>query len=318
MDINQKIDMFDAVDSNKRKTWLLLILFSAFVFMVGYAAGYLLGSGIFGLIIAGVILGIQLIILFTKGDELILKMNNAKELPRDDTNYIYNLVESVSLAAGMSKPPKVYIIEDDSLNAFATGRKPEKSAIALTRGIINKLDREELEGVIAHEISHVVNYDILISTTAIILVGVVSLLAGFLRRRLFWSSMRGGGRRQSRGRGNNNSQAIIMVGSILVIILAPLFAQILNFAISRKREYLADANGAILTRNPRALAGALRKISGDTEIFRSANEATENLYISKPLKKDADVSKKQRRNQKSNLFSTHPPITDRIKRLESM
>lgn len=318
MDINQKLDMFDAVDSNKRKTWLLLILFSAFVFVVGYAAGYLLGSGIMGLTIAGAILGIQLIILFTKGDELILKMNNAKELPRDDTNYIYNLVESVSLAAGMSKPPKVYIIEDDSLNAFATGRKPEKSAIALTRGIINKLDREELEGVIAHEISHVVNYDILISTTAIILVGVVSLLAGFLRRRLFWSSMRGGGRRQSRGKGNGNSQAIIMLGSIVVIILAPIFAQILNFAISRKREYLADANGAILTRNPKALAGALRKISGDTEVFRSANEATENLYISKPLKKDSEVSRKQRRNQKNSLFSTHPPITDRIKRLESM
>ena len=318
MDINQKMDMFDAVDSNKRKTWVLLILFSAFVFVVGYAAGYLLGSGTFGLMIAGVILGVQLIILFTKGDELILKMNNAIELPRDDTNYIYNLVESVSLAAGMSKPPKVYIIEDDSLNAFATGRKPEKSAIALTRGIINKLDREELEGVIAHEISHVVNYDILISTTAIILVGVVSLLAGFLRRRLFWSSMRGGGRRQSRGKGNNNSQAIIMLGSIVVIILAPLFAQILNFAISRKREYLADANGAILTRNPKALAGALRKISGDTEVFRSANEATENLYIAKPLKKEADVSRKQRRNQQSSLFSTHPPITDRIKRLESM
>jgi len=318
MDMNQKIDMFDAVDANKRKTWLLLILFSVFVFMVGYAAGYLLGSGMLGLIIAGGILGVQLIVLFTKGDELILRMNNAKELPRDDTNYIYNLVESVSLAAGMSKPPKVYIIEDDSLNAFATGRKPEKSAIALTRGIINKLDREELEGVIAHEISHVVNYDILISTTAIILVGVVSLLAGFLRRRLFWSSMRGGGRRQSRGKGNGNSQAIIMLGSIVVIILAPLFAQILNFAISRKREYLADANGAILTRNPKALAGALRKISGDTEVFRSANEATENLYISKPLKKDSEVSRKQRRNQKSSLFSTHPPITDRIKRLESM
>ncbi len=317
MDINQKLDMFDAVDSNKRKTWLLLFVFSAFVFMVGYAAGYLLGSGAFGLMIAGTILAVQLIILFTKGDELILRMNNAKELPQDDTNYIYNLVESVSLAAGMSKPPKVYIIEDDSLNAFATGRKPEKSAIALTRGIINKLDREELEGVIAHEISHVVNYDILISTTAIMLVGIVSLLAGFLRRRLFWSSMRGG-RGQSRGKGNNNSQAIIMIGSIVVIILAPLFAQILNFAISRKREYLADANGAILTRNPKALAGALRKISGDTEVFRSANEATENLYIAKPLKKDSEISRKQRRNQKSSLFSTHPPITDRIKRLESM
>ncbi len=317
MDINQKLDMFDAVDSNKRKTWLLLFVFSAFVFMVGYAAGYLLGSGAFGLMIAGTILAVQLIILFTKGDELILRMNNAQELPQDDTNYIYNLVESVSLAAGMSKPPKVYIIEDDSLNAFATGRKPEKSAIALTRGIINKLDREELEGVIAHEISHVVNYDILISTTAIMLVGIVSLLAGFLRRRLFWSSMRGG-RGQSRGKGNNNSQAIIMIGSIVVIILAPLFAQILNFAISRKREYLADANGAILTRNPKALAGALRKISGDTEVFRSANEATENLYIAKPLKKDSEISRKQRRNQKSSLFSTHPPITDRIKRLESM
>ncbi len=318
MESNQKLDMFDAVDANKRKTWLLLFVFSAFVFVVGYAAGYLLGSGTLGLMIAGGILGVQLFVLFTKGDELILKMNNAKELPRDDTNYIYNLVESVSLAAGMSKPPKVYIIEDDSLNAFATGRKPEKSAIALTRGIINKLDREELEGVIAHEISHVVNYDILISTTAIILVGVVSLLAGFLRRRLFWSSMRGGRRQQSRGRGNNNSQLIILLGSMVVIILAPIFAQILNFAISRKREYLADANGAILTRNPKALAGALRKISGDTEVFKSANEATENLYISKPLKKDSEVSRKQRQNQKSNLFSTHPPITDRIKRLESM
>ena len=317
MDVNRKLDMFDAVDSNKRKTWLLMIVFSAFVFIVGYAAGYLLGSGTFGLMIAGTILLVQLIILFTKGDEVILRMNNAKELPPDDTNYIYNLVESVSLAAGMAKPPKVYIIEDDSLNAFATGRKPEKSAIALTRGIINKLDREELEGVIAHEISHVVNYDILVSTTAIMLVGIVSLLAGFLRRRLFWSSM-GGRNRQSRGRGNNNSQAIIMLGSIVVIILAPLFAQILNFAISRKREYLADANGAILTRNPRALAGALRKISGDQEVFRSANEATENLYIAKPLKKDSEISRKQRRNQQSSLFSTHPPIAERIKRLESM
>ncbi len=297
-----------------------MFVFSAFVFVVGYAAGYLLGSGRVGLVFAGAILAVQLMILFTKGDELILRMNNARELPKDDTNYIYNLVESVSLAAGMSKPPKVYIIEDNSLNAFATGRKPEKSAIALTRGLINKLDREELEGVIAHEISHVVNYDILISTTAIMLVGVISLLAGFLRRRLFWTSMRGGRRhsRQSQGRGGGRSQALILLGSIVVIILAPLFAQILNFAISRKREYLADANGAILTRNPKALAGALRKISGDTEVFRSANEATENLYIAKPLKKDSQVSGKKRQNQRSHLFSTHPPITDRIKRLESM
>lgn len=317
MDINQKIDMFDAVASNKRKTWLLLVLFSAFVFVVGYAAGYVLGSAYLGLVIAGVLLGIQLILLFTKGDQLILKMNNARELPRDDTNYIYNLVESVSLAAGMSKPPKVYIIEDDSLNAFATGRKPEKSAIALTRGLINKLDREELEGVIAHEISHVVNYDILISTTAIMLVGVISLLAGFLRRRLFWTSM-SGGRRRSNKSGNNNSQAIMMIVSIVVIILAPLFAQILNFAISRKREYLADANGAILTRNPKGLAGALRKISGDREVFRSANEATENLYIAKPLKKDRDLSRRARKSMTSNWFSTHPPIADRIKKLESM
>ncbi len=317
MDINQKIDMFDAVASNKRKTWLLLILFSAFVFVVGYAAGFVLGNAYFGLVIAGVLLGIQLILLFTKGDQLILKMNNARELPRDDTNYIYNLVESVSLAAGMSKPPKVYIIEDDSLNAFATGRKPEKSAIALTRGLINKLDRDELEGVIAHEISHVVNYDILISTTAIMLVGVISLLAGFLRRRLFWTSM-GRGRRRSSKSGSNNSQAIMMIVSIVVIILAPLFAQILNFAISRKREYLADANGAILTRNPKGLAGALRKISGDTAVFRSANEATENLYIAKPLKKDRDLSRRDRKSLTGNWFSTHPPIADRIKKLESM
>jgi heat shock protein HtpX len=233
-------------------------------------------------------------------DKIVLAMSGAKAVTHENAKEIFHIVENLCITAGLPVP-KIYIIQDSSPNAFATGRDPEHAVICLTTGIIEKLDKSELEGVIAHELSHIGNRDILLSTAIVVLVGFVALLAGFFRR---WSFF--GGRDNDRESGQLG--VILFIVAIILSILAPIAAMLIQLAISRKREYLADADGALLTRYPEGLASALEKISADPTLMQHANQATAHLFITNPFK-----GKKI-----SNLFQTHPPIAERVKRLRGM
>jgi heat shock protein HtpX len=235
-------------------------------------------------------------------DRIVLSMSRARPVDKATEPYLVNTVEGLSIAAGLPVP-KAYVIDDPAPNAFATGRNPENAAIAVTTGLMEKLDRLELEGVVAHELAHVKNYDTLVQTLAAVMAGTIVLLADWMLRAFFW----GGGRRRQGGGG-----AIVMVIGLALMVLAPFFATIIQMAISRNREFLADANGALLTRYPQGLADALRKISADKNQLRAANKATESLYIYNPLK---DIREGKGLNS---LFNTHPPTAERIERLEAM
>jgi heat shock protein HtpX len=238
-------------------------------------------------------------------DRIVLSMSRARPVDRDREPYLVNLVEGLSIAAGLPQP-KAYVIDDPAPNAFATGRNPDNAAIAVTTGLMEKLDRAELEGVVAHELAHIKNYDTLIQTMAAVLAGTVVLLSDWMIRSFFW----GRNRRRS-DQGGGGAQIIFVLIGLALAILAPLFAALIQMSISRKREYLADANGALLTRYPPGLASALRKIAADSNRLSVANKATESLYIYNPLR---DYS----RGGMNALFNTHPPIEDRIERLEGM
>jgi len=238
-------------------------------------------------------------------DKIVLAISRARPVKKEDYPYLYNVVEGLAIAAGLPKP-RCYVIDDTAPNAFASGRNPENSVIVVTTGLLQKLNRAELEGVIAHEMSHIKNYDVLVQTLAVVMVGIVALLSDWTLRTFFW----GGGRRKSREKGSGNAAAIFIVVALVLAILSPIIAQLLRLAISRKREFLADANGALLTRYPQGLASALKKLSEDREPLEAANKATAHLYIVNPLK-----NIKGRVNK---LFSTHPPIEKRIAELEKM
>mgnify|MGYP002398538530 CR=1 FL=1 len=242
-------------------------------------------------------------------DKMVLAMSDAKEVKFQDNKELYRLVENLCITAGLPTP-KIYIINDTAPNAFATGRDPEHAVVAVTKGLLQKLERSELEGVIAHELSHIGNSDILIATIVTVLVGVVVLLADWFRRWTFW-----GGHRNSDNKMDGRLQLIIIVVAILFSILAPIFAYMMQFAISRKREFLADADGALLTRYPEGLARALEKISADSEKLEVANRATAHLYISSPFKKDAVGRKK---GFFAKAFMTHPPIEERVANLRGL
>lgn len=289
--------MYSQIDSNKRKSIILIAIFTILVIFLGYVIGQATGYGYNGLIIAIIISIVMTLTSYYKGDVIALKTAGAVgPISQEQNPYVYRLVENLAITAGIPMP-KIYIINDPALNAFATGRDPEHASIALTTGIIQALENEELEGVIAHELSHIKNYDIRLMMLVIVLVGVVTLLADwFLRFNFFRSS----DNRQ------NNGAIFALVGLILAI-LSPLFAELIKLAISRKREFLADASAALLTRYPEGLARALEKISQQPDIKR-ANKATAHLYIANPFSK----------NNFSKLFSTHPPIAERISALRKM
>ncbi|MBI5553344.1 MAG: M48 family metallopeptidase, partial [Candidatus Diapherotrites archaeon] len=234
-------------------------------------------------------------------DKIVLSISQARPATKEENTYLVNTVEGLSLAAGIPMP-QIYVIDDTALNAFATGRDPEHSIICVTSGLLKTLNRSELEGVIAHEMSHIKNYDIRLMMLATVFVGTIALLSDLFLRSLFW----GGGRNREENRGG----IILIVIGILLAILAPFVAILLKLAVSRQREYLADASGVELTRNPPGLASALRKISGDKEILEAANKATAHLYICNPLHERAAFM--------DSLFATHPPIAERIKRIEEM
>ena len=297
--------IYEEIASNKRRSYLLVFLFLVFVIFIGYVVGFFYGSGYFGVGLALVIGVIYFLISYYGGANAILKMTKAKEATKPKHTYLINTVEGISIAAGLSKPPKVYVIEDSALNAFATGRDPEHSSVTVTTGLMERLNKLELEGVIAHEISHIKNYDIRVMMLAAVMVGMTVLLSDFLLRSFLWG---GRGRRKD---GGNATWIFIIVGLVLAI-LAPLVGEAIKLAISRKREYLADASGALLTRYPKGLADALKKISKDPDpLVDHANKATAHLFISTPFRKS-------KKSFLKNLFSTHPPITDRIHRLEKM
>ncbi|MAG50477.1 zinc metalloprotease HtpX [archaeon] len=293
--------MYNAIKSNKVRSYLLVFFFLIFVIAVGYIFGVVLGYGypLLALVVA-IAIGMALFSYF-KGDQAVLKLSKAREVKKDEFPLLVNIVEGLSIASGLPKP-KTYVIEDSAMNAFATGRDPKHASVAVTTGLLNKLDRTELEGVIAHELSHVKNYDIRLMTLIVILVGTVVLLGDFMFRSFLF-----GGPRRSR---NNQGSGIFILIAIVLAILSPIIAQLIKLAISRKREFLADADGALLTRYPEGLANALEKLSKNTEPLKSANKATAHLFIVNPLK-----------NVKGNLnklFQTHPPIDERIKRLRGM
>lgn len=297
--------MYEQITRNKWKSFFLVLFFLCLIFALSWAFGELTGWGPQGLIIAVVIAVAMTFGSYYASDKIVLAISRARPVEKADYPYLYNVVEGLAIAAGLPKP-RCYVIDDTAPNAFASGRNPKNSVIVVTTGLLQKLNRAELEGVIAHEMSHIKNYDVLVQTLAVVMVGVVALLSDWILRTFLW----GGGRRRSRERSGGNAGAIFVVVALVLAVLSPLVAQLLRLAISRKREFLADANGALLTRYPPGLASALRKLAADKEPLEAANKATAHMYIVNPLKDLKGAVNK--------LFSTHPPIEDRIAALEKM
>jgi heat shock protein HtpX len=277
--------------------------------VLGYFLGlYFLGSAIGGLVIALLVWGIMSLIAYFQGDSLLLAVSRARKIGRDDNPRLYNIVEEMKIASGLEKMPDIYIIDDPALNAFATGRDPNKASVAVTSGLLAKLNRDELQGVIGHEMAHVKNRDVLLMAMCAVMLGTIVILAWYATRVLFFSGM-AGGRRSSRS-GEGGGQIIILAVGIVLIILAPILAQIIYFTISRKREYLADASSALYTRYPEGLASALEKIAASPVQLKSANQATAPMYTVNPFRQQGRAA--------SNLTSTHPPIQERIRILRAM
>jgi heat shock protein HtpX len=300
-----RLSIYDAAAANRWRTVALVAVFTAIVSLLAYFVGeyFAPGGGIAALPLAVGFSGVSAAGSYFAGDKIVLGQSQARELKDGEEPQLRNIVETLAIGLGI-QPPKLYVIEDSAPNAFATGRDPKHASIAVTRGLLDKLDRTELEGVIGHEMSHVANRDIRVMLLVTVLVGSVALITDIM-----WRSMRfGGGRR--RGRDSGGAGGIIAIVALVLVILTPVIAALIQFAVSRQREYLADASGALLTRYPPGLASALRKIAGDTEPLEVANKATASLYIANPLH-DAPTFL-------DGLFNTHPPIAERIKRLEAM
>jgi heat shock protein HtpX len=298
--------MYEQISGNKWKSFFLILFFLCFIFLLAWLFEEVAGLGPQGLVLAVIIAVAMTIGSYYASDKIVLAISRARPVTKEEYPYLYNVVEGLAIAAGLPKP-RCYVIDDTAPNAFASGRNPKNSVIVVTKGLLEKLNRAELEGVIAHEMSHIKNYDVLVQTLAVVMVGVVALLSDWILRSFLWGS----GRRKvkTRGRGGGGASILIIIGLIMAI-LSPLIAQLLQLAISRKREFLADASGAFLTRYPPGLASALRKLAADREPLEAANKATAHLYIVNPLKDWKGTVNK--------LFSTHPPVEERIAALEKM
>ena len=294
--------MFTEVSKNKFSSVILMTCFMIVIILLGYVFGKIFINAYFGLSVALFISLIYTLTAFYSGDKMLLSITGAKEARKKDYPHFVNAVEGLAIAAGIPAP-KPYVIEDSALNAFATGRDPKHASITVTTGLLKKMNNEELDGVLAHEMSHVKNYDIRFMMLAAVLVGIVVLLSDFMLRSFLW------GRKSDN---NGNSNAIIILIGLVLAILAPIFVQLVKLAISRRREFMADASGAIITRYPPGLADALEKIKNDPDpLVDNANRATAPLFISSPFRK----AKGKRIRE---LFSTHPDINERIKRLREM
>lgn len=297
--------LYAHAESNIRKTWFLIFVFLVLIIGVGwiFSAAYNSPGILFFAVIISVIMSVS---SYWFSDKIVLTMSHAKEIKKQDSPELYRLVENVCIAAGMPLP-KIYIINESQPNAFATGRDPKHSVVAFTTGLLDKLEKSELEGVVAHELAHIKNRDTLLQTVVVVLVGVIALASDWFLRISFW----GGGRRKRSDSGRNVHPAIMLFG-IIAAILAPLVATLIRLAISRKREFLADASGALMTRYPDGLARALEKISSDPNPIKSAKNATAHLYIVNPFRGE------QKTSWFSKLFLTHPPTEERIKALLGM
>ncbi len=300
--------MWELVRANKRRAVVLIVLMAGLMLAVGYAVAETLvpGAGVAGLLLAFVVWVVMSLVSYFSGDRILLATSGARRIQKADHPVLWNVVEEMCVASGLATMPDVYIIDQDAPNAFATGRDPEHSAVAVTSGLLERLTRDELQGVIGHELAHINNRDILYLTVAGIMMGTIVLLADSGVRMLFW----GGGRRRTSSEGGGGAQAVVMVVALVLMILSPIMAQLLYLALSRKREYLADASSAIYTRYPTGLADALEKIAADPTKLPTANRATAPMYIVNPLKVSA--------RGKANLTSTHPPTSKRVEILRSL
>jgi len=301
--------MWEQIRSNQIRSVILVAGMAALLLLMGYFLGlYFLDSGTGGMIIALILWAVMNLVAFFQGDNIMLALSKARKIKRDDYPRLYNIVEEMRIASGLKKMPDIYIIDDPALNAFATGRNPNRASIAVTSGLLQKLNRDELQGVIGHEIAHVNNRDVLLMTLCGILLGTIVILAWYATYMLFFSSMTRG--RRSSSAGGGQAQLIILAIGIIFIILAPIAAQLIYFTISRKREYLADSSSALYTRYPEGLASALEKLAASTAPVKSANKSSAPMYIINPFRKKGRAA--------SNLTSTHPPISERIRILRSM
>jgi heat shock protein HtpX len=296
--------LYSQAESNIRKTWLFIALFLVFIIALGWFFSYLLENSLI-LIIAVIFSIVSSFLSYWHSDKIVLRITNAQPIKKEDNPELYRLVENLCITAGLPLP-KICILPESQPNAFATGRDENHAVIAVTRGLLERLERTELEGVIAHELSHIGNRDILLGTVVVVLVGIIALVSNWFLRISFW----GGGLRRRDSR--DSSGILILILGLVAAVLAPIAASLIRLAISRKREFLADASGALLTRYPDGLARALEKISSDPTPMKTANTSTAHLFISSPFKGE------QRKSWFTKLFLTHPPVEERIKALREM
>lgn len=298
--------IYSQITGNKLKTYAIIFLFIIFVSFFFFLVGQYTGNSQSYFLIGIIFSLITSVGSYFYSDKLVLAMSGAKPADRQLHFNLYTVTENLAIAAGMPTP-KLYVIEDNAMNAFATGRNPQHAVVAATTGLLAQLDRSELEGVIAHELSHIRNYDMLVSTIVAVLVGTIAFVADWLMRSFLWGGIGG------RDNNDNRSNAVSMILFFAMLIIMPLVATLIQLAVSRKRELLADASGALLNRNPDALANALIKISGDRQPLMRASNATAHLFISNPFKKGSRSA-----SFIANLFSTHPPVEERVKLLREM
>jgi heat shock protein HtpX len=307
--------MWELIRANKRNSVILMVLMAATLLLLGYVIGSAFAghqAGFIGLIIAAVIWFILAMVSLTSGDEILLRASKATQVTHEEHPQLFNIVEEMKIAAGLPAMPKIYIIPDPAPNAFATGRSPQSASVAVTAGLLGRLNRDELQGVIAHEMSHILHRDILYVTLAGIMLGSIVLISQVFLRSMFYSSMGSRRRYSGGGKGEGQAQLIMLAIAVIAAIIAPIMAYLLYFALSRRREYLADAGSARLTRYPEGLASALEKIAADpSPQLATVNKVTAPMYIVNPFKKAAGM-------KLSDLTSTHPPISERIKILRSM
>ncbi|MEX2268680.1 MAG: M48 family metallopeptidase [Acidimicrobiia bacterium] len=304
-----RTDFYREIRRNKWRTFVILAAFVFLILLVGVAFDVLLGFGVAAVIIAFVIAVFMAFFSYFYSDRMALAASRAKPAEGPEYQRFHNIVEGLCIAAGLPKP-KLYVVDDPAPNAFATGRNPKHSSLAVTTGLLKMMNRVELEGVIAHELSHVKNYDILAGTVAVIAVGTIVLLADLGLRFMFW----GGGRGRRDSRDSGGAGAIIAIAALALLVLAPVAAQLMQFSMTRKRELLADATGVQLTRYPPGLCSALKKLRDDTAVVHYATRATAQLWIESPLDRD----KEKKGSWLNRAFDTHPPLDERIRLLESM
>lgn len=297
--------MYEDIRKNKIKTGIIV---SAFILLITFIVYYIciaLDLGAVSIVIALVFSIISTWSSYYYSDKIVLTLNKARPATHEENQKLVNILDAVIVAAGLEHKPKLYVVEDNQPNAFATGRNPEHSVVCVTTGLLEKLEYYELEGVIAHEVAHIKNYDILLSAVVTVMVGLIVMIGDLFSRTVFWK----GNNRKS----DNNGSAIFMLIGLIFLILSPIFAQIMKMALSRRREYLADATAVKFTRNPDGLISALQKLDDNKETLKTANNSTAHMYIVNPFKKNTNSSRK-----KAGLFDTHPSIEDRIEALKNL